>query len=77
VRFWVGVTDNRWFSFLAARGLDEVNFWQPSGTPPFTNAPAGLPFLFKLKRPFNHIGGGGFPVTFSALPLALAWEAFG
>ena len=77
MRFWVGVTDNHWFDFLAARELDEVNFWQPSGIPPFANAPVGLPFLFKLKRPFNHVAGGGFYVTFSALPLALAWEVFG
>jgi hypothetical protein len=25
-----GVTDNEWFPFLAARGLDEVNFWRPT-----------------------------------------------
>jgi hypothetical protein len=28
--FWVGTTDTRWFGFLAPRGLDEVNFRQPS-----------------------------------------------
>jgi len=58
MNIWVGVTDNAWFSFLATRGLDEVNFWQPSATPPFTSAPVGMPFLFKLKRPHNHIAGG-------------------
>lgn len=56
---------------------DEVNFWQPSGRPPFKSAPTGMPFLFKLKRPHNHIAGGGFFVTFSTLPLSLAWEIFG
>ena len=56
---------------------DEVNFWQPSATPPFTGVPFGLPFLFKLKRPYNHIAGGGFYVTYSKLPLTLAWEVFG
>jgi putative restriction endonuclease len=55
---------------------DEVNFWQPGATPPFTGAPLGLPFLFKLKRPYNHIAGGGFFVTYSKLPLNLAWEVF-
>ncbi len=30
MRFWAGVTDNSWYEFLAGRGLDEVNFWQPS-----------------------------------------------
>lgn len=79
MRFWVGVTDNGWFNFLSGSGLDEVNFWQPSGRPPFNVATAeqGMPFLFKLKAPHNHIAGGGFFVTYSRLPLALAWEVFG
>lgn len=77
MKFWVGVTDNDWYEFLAQRGLDEVNFWQPSATPPFKGAPAGMPFLFKLKRPNNHVAGGGFFVTYSTLPVALAWEIFG
>jgi len=33
--------------------------------------------LFKLRRPYNHIAGGGFFVTYSSLPLSLAWEVFG
>ncbi|TAM38629.1 MAG: HNH endonuclease [Rhodanobacter sp.] len=77
MKFWVGVTDNRWYEFLAQRRLDEVNFWQPSATPPFKGAPVGMPFLFKLKRPNNHIAGGGFFVTYSTLPVPLAWEIFG
>jgi putative restriction endonuclease len=77
MKFWVGVTDNIWYKFLSQIQPDEVNFWQPSGTPPFTNAPVGLPFLFKLKRPYNHIAGGGFFVTYSSLPLSLAWDVFG
>lgn len=77
VKYWVGVTDNRWFSNLQDKGLDEVNFWQPSATPLFKRPPAGMPFLFKLKRPYNHIAGGGFYVTTSVLPLHLAWEVFG
>ncbi|MGH8275000.1 MAG: HNH endonuclease [Gammaproteobacteria bacterium] len=77
MKFWVGVTDNHWYQFLAQRGLDEVNFWQPSATPPFKGAPVGMPFLFKLKRPHNHIAGGGFFVTYSTLPISLAWEVFG
>lgn len=77
MKFWVGVTDNTWFNFLAARSLDEANFWQPSAKPPFKNAPVGMPFLFKLKKPNNHIAGGGFFVTYSTLPVPLAWEVFG
>jgi putative restriction endonuclease len=77
LKIWVGVTDNNWFEFLSNRGADEVNFWQPGGTAPFTNLPSGTPFLFKLKRPYNHIAGGGFFVKFVQLPLKLAWETFG
>lgn len=77
MRFWVGVTDNQWFHNLQAKGLDEVNFWQPSAKPLFRGAPTGMPFLFKLKRPHNHLAGGGFYVTYSTLPLPLAWEIFG
>lgn len=77
MKFWVGVTDNGWYSFLSERRPDEVNFWQPSGTPPFTRAPTGMPFLFKLKSPHNAIAGGGFFVTYTSLPTALAWEVFG
>lgn len=78
MRFWIGVTDDRWYSFLANRhGLDEVNFWHPGGKPPFTHLPAGTPFLFKLKSPVNRIAGGGFFIRFETLPLPLAWDAFG
>src|SRR5574340_588588 len=77
MKFWVGVTDNKWYQFLSQLRPDEVNFWQPGGTPPFKGAPIGLPFLFKLKRPYNHIAGGGFFVRYSSFPLSWAWEAFG
>lgn len=77
MKYWVGVTDNSWFEFLSREEPDEVNFWQPSGRAPFVQLESGAPFLFKLKDPFNHIGGGGFFVKFSTLPLSMAWEAFG
>jgi putative restriction endonuclease len=54
-----------------------VNFWRPSGTTTFRAIEIGAPFLFKLHSPVNYIVGGGFFVTYSALPLSLAWEAFG
>jgi len=76
MKFWVGVTDNQWFKYHSETRPDEVNFWQPTATPPFSNQPVGLPFLFKLKRPYNHIAGGGFFVTYSVLPLNIAWEVF-
>ncbi len=77
MKFWVGTTDNQWFNYLADCRLDEVNFWIPSAKPLLTNAPIGMPFLFKLKNPYNHIAGGGFFVGNSNLPLSLAWEVFG
>lgn len=78
MHFWTGVTDNTWFSNLSAiPGIDEVNFWHPSGKPPFKGRPEGTPFLFKLKSPNNHVAGGGYLVKFERLPLRLAWEAFG
>lgn len=76
MKFWLGVTDNDWFDFLSRADVDEVNFWQPSGTAPFVRLESGAPFLFKLKRPYNHIAGGGTFVKFSTLPLSLAWEVF-
>lgn len=77
MKYWAGVTDNRWFEFLSGRQFDEVNFWQPSATPPFTNLEAGTPFLFKLKRPYNHIAGLGYFVKYVKLPLTMAWDVFG
>lgn len=76
MRLWLGVTDNGWFDFLSRADPDEVNFWQPSGRAPFTGLEQGAPFLFKLKRPYDHIAGGGTFVRFSTLPLSLAWEVF-
>ena len=62
--------------FLSRADVDEVNFWQLSDRAPFVGLETGAPFLFKLKRPYNHIAGGGTFVKFSKLPLSLAWEVF-
>jgi len=77
MRFWMGVTDNAWFATLQSRGFEEINFWQPSPRPFLASAPPGMPFLFKLKRPHNHVAGGGFFIMQTTLPLNLAWEIFG
>jgi putative restriction endonuclease len=76
MKYWLGVTDNRWFNFLSQRRLDEVNFWQPTARPPFAHLPVGTPFLFKLRAPNNCIAGGGHFVQFTRLPLSLAWDVF-
>jgi hypothetical protein len=36
MKLYVGITDRDWYQFLSTRpGLDEVNFWQPSGSRAF------------------------------------------
>lgn len=77
MKLFVGVTDNRWFEFLAAKKPDELNFWRPSGTKSFRAIEPGGLFLFKLHSPLNFIVGGGFFVQHYSLPLSLAWDAFG
>lgn len=77
MKAWVGVTDWSWYQFLASQPqLDEVNFWQPGGSRPFTRLATGELFLFKLKAPRNVIAGGGVFVHSTLLPLNLAWETF-
>lgn len=78
MRAFVAVTDHDWFEFLRARPeLDEVNFWQPSGSSRFRALDPGELFLFKLHAPQNYIVGGGFFQHFSTLPHDLAWDFFG
>jgi putative restriction endonuclease len=78
VRLWVANTDHDWFDFLASQpGIDEVNFWQPSGTSNFAAIQPGEVFLFRLKSPRNAIGGYGVFSHAPRLPITLAWEAFG
>ncbi len=78
MRYWVGITDFDWYSFLAASpDLDEVNFWQPSAGRAPTSLPVGAPFLFKLHAAQGgFIVGGGFISRYSKVPIYLAWEAF-
>lgn len=78
MRFWVGVTDNKWYDFLAHQDrIDEVNFWHPSGKASFTDLGEGTLFLFKLRAPHHHFAGGGYFVKSEPSPLPLAWDAFG
>jgi len=78
IRTFVGITDRDWFDLLSARPrLDEVNFWQPSGSRLFRALKPGELFLFKLHSPEDFIVGGGFFAHSSLLPISLAWESFG
>ena len=49
MRGYVGVTDNEWYRFLAARpeiSEAEVNFWRPGGGREFRALTVGEPFFF-------------------------------
>ena len=77
VPFYIANTDNAWFDFLKARQpLEEVNFWKPSPQA-FKAVPLGSVFAFRLKSPRDVIGGYGILVSSTAVPIQLAWEAFG
>jgi putative restriction endonuclease len=78
VRAYVGVTDNTWYQFLAARPrATEVNFWQPSGGREFRVLAPGEPFFFKTHYPHNKVVGGGFFSDSARLKVSEAWELFG
>jgi len=77
MKFYVGVTNDEWFHYLAALKPDEVNFWRPRNQNDFRLLPVGAPFLFKLHSPLNFIVGGGFFVRHTFLPIDLMWQAFG
>jgi putative restriction endonuclease len=77
MKFYIGVTDDDWFHFLAQHKPDEVNFWRPRDKSDFRVINEGAPFLFKLHSPNNFIVGGGFFVKHLFLPLSLTWDAFG
>ncbi|MEW2427333.1 HNH endonuclease [Micromonospora sp. NPDC047644] len=77
MKAFVGVTDERWYRFLAERpALNEVNFWRPSGGT-FRALTPGEPFLFKAHFPLNRVVGGGFFSGFTQLRISEAWELFG
>ncbi|MFI5159097.1 MAG: HNH endonuclease [Sphingobacteriales bacterium] len=77
MNFWVGTTDNNWFNYLKEINPEDVNFWRPGGNTNFKAIAPGAPFVFKLKKPLNVIGGLGFFSHFTTLPLSMAWDIFG
>ena len=77
MNLYLGVTDTNWFNYLRTINPEDVNFWQPGGSSSFRVLEPGAPFLFKLKSPINAIGGVGFFVSHSLLPLTMAWNFFG
>ncbi len=77
MKFYIGVTDDHWFQYLAQEQPDEINFWQPGGKQTFKALRENDLFLFKLHSPNNYVVGGGFFVRHAFLPISIAWEAFG
>lgn len=75
---YLGVTDPKWFQFLRERsnGSEGVNFWQPSGRV-VKSLPKGALWVFKLKSPYNKIGGFGmFNSSHENMPAGLVWDSF-
>lgn len=72
---YLGVTNYDWFSFLQAQQVLDVNFWKPSNKL-FKALQPGELFLFKIKSPYNKIGGGGNFVDFIQFPLDQVWSLF-
>lgn len=77
MKFYLGVTDNKWFNYLSKIGPEDVNFWQPGGNVLFKVLQQNEPFLFKLKSPYNAIGGIGFFSSHTFLPISIVWDFFG
>ncbi|MBP9923540.1 MAG: HNH endonuclease [Bacteroidia bacterium] len=76
MKFYLGVTDNKWYNYLSGINPEDINFWQPGGKSNFKVLSAGAPFLFKLKSPLNVIGGIGFFSSHTFLPISVAWDTF-
>lgn len=77
MRAYVGVTDGAWATFLANAGVEEVNFWKPSGDRGFGAVSLGEPFFFKTHHPDNRVVGGGFYSGFASLTISEAWQIYG
>lgn len=50
MNIYVGVTDKNWYEQLKSLVTDEVNFWNPGGSP-FRALQENELFLFKLHYP--------------------------
>ena len=78
MRGYVGVTDDKWYRFLADRpeiSSTEVNFWRPGGGA-LRKLAVGEPFFFKTHAPHNRVVGGGFYSDCATLRVSEAWQLF-
>lgn len=71
MRVYIANTDVNWYRHLSvlafqSGGLDEVNFWRPSGKQVVGYLGFGDPFVFKLKKAHGHaVVGFGLWVAFA------------
>ena len=78
MRYWVGVTDDAWATYLRSIEVaDEVNFWQPGGIRPITLRPGDLWVFKRHVRNGGQVIGGGYFAHWTTVTPTLAWEAFG
>lgn len=83
MKLFIANTDVDWYRHLsrlaaAPGGLDEANFWKPSGRVNFKALAFGEPLILKLKKAHDHaVVGFGLFAAFRRLPVREAWEAFG
>lgn len=83
MRLFIANTDADWYRHLAGAaarpgGLDEANFWKPSGRANFKALSFGEPLVFKLKKAHGHaVVGFGLFAAFRRLSVREAWDAFG
>jgi len=83
VRAYIANTDADWYRHLSglaasSTGLDEANFWKPSGGANFKALSFGEPLVFKLKKAYGHaVVGFGLFAAFRRLSVREAWDAFG
>lgn len=83
MRVYIANTDYDWYRHLSRLsalpgGLDEANFWRPSGKQVVGYLSFGDPFVFKLKKAHRHaVVGFGFWVAFARLSVQEAWTTFG
>ena len=82
MRLFIANTDADWYRHLsrlaaAPGGLDEANFWKPSGRANFKALSFGEPLVFKLKKAHGHaVVGFGLFAAFCRLSVREAWDAF-
>ena len=75
MKLYIANTDADWYGHLTALaerpdGLDEANFWKPSGGQTFRALSFGEPLVFKLKKAHGH-GVVGFGLFAAFRPLSV------